>query len=109
MKSSVWSPLLKSLKNNLDSKIFIWVKAWWVLFKDHFILRSIIFLNDCVGDEVEAACADPTPGSVILLENLRYHLEEEGKGVDESGSKVKASADDVRLFLVAFFSLWLNI
>jgi len=44
---------------------------------------------------VEAACADPEPGTVILLENLRYHLEEEGKGVDESGNKVKASADDV--------------
>lgn len=58
----------------------------------------VIFLNDCVGEEVEAACADPAPGSVILLENLRYHLEEEGKGVDESGNKVKASADDVKKF-----------
>ena len=28
----------------------------------------------------EAACADPAPGSVILLENVRYHVEEEGKG-----------------------------
>lgn len=64
--------------------------------KDNYFFRPVIFLNDCVGDEVEAACADPAPGSVILLENLRYHLEEEGKGVDESGSKVKASADDVR-------------
>ena len=30
----------------------------------------------------------PGTGSVILLENLRFHIEEEGKGVDESGNKV---------------------
>ena len=46
------------------------------------------FLDDCVGAEVEAACADPAPGSVILLENLRFHLQEEGKGVDAEGKKV---------------------
>ena len=46
------------------------------------------FLDDCVGAEVEAACADPAPGSVILLENLRFHLQEEGKGVDAGGKKV---------------------
>ena len=51
--------------------------------------RDVAFLNDCVGEEVEKACADPAPGSVILLENLRFHLEEEGKGVNESGDKVK--------------------
>lgn len=48
----------------------------------------MIFLNDCVGAEVEAVTANPEPGSVILLENLRFHLEEEGKGVDESGKSV---------------------
>ena len=24
--------------------------------------RDVTFLNDCVGPEVEAACADPAPG-----------------------------------------------
>lgn len=38
------------------------------------------FLSDCVGPEVERACSDLKPGAVVLLENLRYHLEEEGKG-----------------------------
>ena len=52
------------------------------------------FLSDCVGAEVEAACADPAPGSIILLENLRFHIEEEGKGVNESGEKVKISSID---------------
>ncbi len=46
------------------------------------------FLKDCVGPEVEAACANPAPGSVILLENLRFHIEEEGKGVNAAGEKV---------------------
>jgi len=48
------------------------------------------FLSDCCGPEVEAACADPAPGSVILLENCRFHVEEEGKGVDQDGNKTKA-------------------
>jgi len=38
---------------------------------------------------VEKACANPADGSVILLENLRFHVEEEGKGKDASGHKVK--------------------
>ena len=50
--------------------------------------RDVLFLNDCVGPEVEAACANPAPGTVILLENLRFHVEEEGKGVNAAGEKV---------------------
>lgn len=57
--------------------------------------RSVQFLPDCVGAEVEAACASPDAGSVILLENLRFHVEEEGKGVDKDGNKVKADPEKV--------------
>lgn len=49
--------------------------------------RDVTFLKDCVGAEVEAACANPAAGSVILLENLRFHVAEEGKGKDASGNK----------------------
>ena len=56
------------------------------------------FLGDCVGNEVETACADPASGSVILLENLRFHVEEEGKGVDADGNKVKADPEKVKAF-----------
>ena len=56
----------------------------------HLCRRSVTFLKDCVGAEVESACAKPSPGSVILLENLRFHIEEEGKGVDADGKKVFA-------------------
>ena len=44
-----------------------------------------------MGPDVEAACANPAPGSVILLENLRFHVEEEGKGVNAAGEKVVVS------------------
>lgn len=37
-------------------------------------------------------------GSVILLENVRFHVEEEGKGVDASGAKVKADPEKVKAF-----------
>merc|ERR1712188_280911 len=60
--------------------------------------QPVTFLKDCVGAEVEAACADPAAGSVILLENVRFHVEEEGKGVDAEGNKIKADKDKVTEF-----------
>ena len=45
--------------------------------------KPVTFLSDCVGDDVEAACANPEKGSIILLENMRFYKEEEGKGVSE--------------------------
>lgn len=54
---------------------------------------------------MESACADPAPGTVILLENLRFHVEEEGKGVDESGNKVKADAAKVKEFRASLAKL----
>lgn len=60
--------------------------------------RPVTFLEDCVGSAVEAACADPAPGSVILLENLRFHIEEEGKAKGEDGAKIKADPTAVEAF-----------
>lgn len=59
---------------------------------------NVTFLSDCVGPEVESSCSNPNPGTVILLENLRFHVEEEGKGVDASGNKVKASEAQIDQF-----------
>jgi phosphoglycerate kinase len=39
--------------------------------------RPVAMLRDCVGPEVKAAVAAAKPGDVILLENLRFHAEEE--------------------------------
>src|ERR1700722_3906258 len=63
------------------------------IYKQSSVCRPVTFLDDCVGSCVEQACANPAPGTVFLLENLRFHLEEEGKGVDKDGNKVGIFAD----------------
>lgn len=40
---------------------------------------SIKFAPDCVGDEAKKLAAELKPGEVLLLENLRFYEEEEGK------------------------------
>jgi len=60
--------------------------------------KKITFLEDCSGPNIESFCAKPEAGSVILLENLRFHLEEEGKGVDAQKNKVKADEAAVQAF-----------
>jgi phosphoglycerate kinase len=60
--------------------------------------RPVTFLDGCVGSSVEAACAAPAPGSVILLENLRFHIEEEGKVKLEDGTSRKADPAAVAEF-----------
>eukprot|EP00727_Mastigamoeba_balamuthi_P009282 m51a1_g4977 putative glyceraldehyde-3-phosphate dehydrogenase + kinase (762) ;mRNA; f:27597-30290 len=59
--------------------------------------RPVTFLNQCYGPEVEAACAALKPGSVVLLENLRFHVEEETK-VKVGGVTRKASAEELERF-----------
>jgi len=54
-----------------------------------FTIRSVHFLPDCVGLDVESSTANPQPDTIFLLENLRFHLEEEGKGKNELGESVK--------------------
>ena len=39
--------------------------------------RPVELLDDCVGDEVSQRIASLKPGEVVLLENLRFHSEEE--------------------------------
>ncbi|HHX15277.1 MAG TPA: phosphoglycerate kinase [Fibrobacter sp.] len=63
------------------------------------------FLSDCVGSEVEAACAAAKPGDIILLENLRFHIEEEGKAKDAEGNKIKADKEKVQAFRASLTNL----
>ena len=37
---------------------------------------QVKFISDCVGEEAEKAVANIEPGTVLLLENLRFHKEE---------------------------------
>jgi phosphoglycerate kinase len=60
--------------------------------------RPVKFLDDCVGPEVEKACAALQPGEVALLENLRFHVEEEGKAKQADGTSVKADPEAVKAF-----------
>src|SRR5438874_2040326 len=39
--------------------------------------KPVRFAPDCIGPEVEKVVADLAPGDVLLLENLRFHAEEE--------------------------------
>lgn len=60
--------------------------------------QEVLFAEDCVGATVEAQAAALQPGQVLLLENLRFHIEEEGKAKAEDGSSVKADAAAVEAF-----------
>jgi len=60
--------------------------------------RPVTFLDDCVGPAVESACARLAPGAVVLLENLRFHIEEEGKVKLADGTSKKADPQAVQAF-----------
>jgi phosphoglycerate kinase len=67
--------------------------------------KPVKFLSDCVGPEVEAACAALKPGEVALLENLRFHIEEEGKVKNKDGTKTKADPEKVSAFRTSLTKL----
>lgn len=69
--------------------------------------KPVTFLADCVGPNVEIVCAPGTlqPGSVVLLENLRYHIEEEGKVKLEDGTSKKADPAAVATFRASLSKL----
>jgi len=72
---------------------------------EEVIGKPVTFLSDCVGDEVEAACADPKPGSIFVLENMRFYAEEEGKGLDADGEKIKPTEEAVASFRASLAKL----
>jgi len=54
--------------------------------------QSVSKPSDCIGPEVDAAVAALEPGQVILLENVRFHSEEE-KNDPEFAQKLASVAD----------------
>jgi phosphoglycerate kinase len=60
---------------------------------EELLKKPVKKLNDCIGKEVEEASKNIKPGDVILLENLRFHKEEEKN--DEEFAKKLASLGDV--------------
>jgi len=73
--------------------------------------KKVIFTDDCVGKEVEDTVNGAKDGQVILLENLRFHAEEEGSSKNAEGKKVKADKGDVEKFrkgLTALGDVYIN-
>ncbi len=53
---------------------------------------TIHFAKDCIGDEAEQMAKDLEPGEILLLENLRFHTEEE-KGDKAFAEKLSKLGD----------------
>lgn len=61
--------------------------------------KPVKFLDDCVSDQTLKAVKNPSDGSVLLLENLRFYAEETGSSKDENKKKVKADPKRFRSFV----------
>nr|POE47523.1 phosphoglycerate kinase [Quercus suber] len=73
--------------------------------------KDVKFTDDCVGPEVEKVVNSTDNGGVVLLENLRFHAEEEGSSKDAEGNKTKADKAEVEKFrkgLTALGDLYIN-
>jgi len=57
----------------------------------------VTFVEDCTGDVTYQAVKQAAPGSIVLLENLRYYTEEEAN--DEAFAKKLADAAQARYFV----------
>ena len=67
--------------------------------------QPVKFLDDCVGAKVEAVCAALQPGEVVLLENVRFYIEEEGKAKEADGKSIKADPAKVAAFRASLTKL----
>lgn len=69
---------------------------------------KVLFAEDCIGKEATKVIDAAPTGSVVLLENLRFYPEEEGKG-EKNGQKV--TKEDIAVFrkeLTALGELYIN-
>lgn len=78
---------------------------------EKLLAKKVTFAEDCVGPEVEKTVSSTTGGGVVLLENLRFHAEEEGSSKDQDGNKQKADKAEVEKFrkgLTALGDVYIN-
>ncbi len=64
---------------------------------DRLLGEGVRFAGDCVGEEAEAVIREMDPGEVVLLENLRFHAEEERNEpsfADQLAALAEAYVDD---------------
>lgn len=63
-------------------------------------------MNNCVGKDTEDVCHESEEGDVILLENLRFHPEEEGYLPKyDQGERKKASKSSIKKFRASLSAL----
>ena len=67
--------------------------------------KEVKFEEDCVGPVAEEAANELRSGEVLLLENLRFHIEEEGKSKNENGSSTQADPEKVAAFRASLSKL----
>lgn len=81
--------------------------------------QPVKFADDCVGESAKKQAAELKPGEVLLLENLRYYAEEEGKprgladdASDEEKKAAKAAVKESQKKFVADLAslgdVWIN-
>ena len=54
--------------------------------------KEVVLAKDCIGDEVKTLIQDMSPGCVLLLENLRFHIEE-AENSDDFARELAGYAD----------------
>ncbi len=54
--------------------------------------KEVVLAKDCIGDDVKTLIKDIKPGCVLLLENLRFHIEE-AENSDEFARELAGYAD----------------
>ena len=81
--------------------------------------QPVRFADDCIGESAKKQAAELKPGEVLLLENLRYYAEEEGKprgladdASDEEKKAAKAAVKESQKKFVADLAslgdVWIN-
>jgi phosphoglycerate kinase len=77
-----------------DGKPTLEASLWPVAKRLDQLLKdvNVSFVDECVGDKVKTAVDKLQPGQVLLLENLRFHAEEE-KNDAEFGKQLASVAD----------------
>jgi phosphoglycerate kinase len=69
-------------------------------YLNHVLKLEVKFADDCMGESAKTLSANLRPGEVLLLENLRFYEEEEGKprlpetATDEEKKAAKASVKE---------------
>jgi len=71
--------------------------------------KNVIFADDCIGDDVRAKADSLKAGSVMLLENLRFHKEETIKDkAAKEDAQLREAKDNFAKELAALADIYVN-